>query len=240
MLASYILSRTLVPTLSKYWLKKHDPDAHANARGALARFQVGFERRFESLRENYHGLLERALHSGLPFVAVFLLVMASTAIWPSPGQVHAGTGTGFLPHRRRRPDQDALARPHRHAHRGNGRAVRCGENMVRQTIPAAELGSVVDNIGLPYSGINTAYSTSAAVGPGDADVFITLNEGHSPTAGYVRTLRTKLAESFPSTSFAFLPADIVSQILNFGLPSPLDIQISGFNVNANRDYPTPC
>ncbi|MDB5975524.1 MAG: efflux transporter permease subunit [Nevskia sp.] len=237
MLASYILSRTLVPTLSKYWLKKHDPDAHANARGVLARFQVDFERRFESLRENYHGLLERALHSGLPFVAVFLLVMASTAILAFPlGKYMPGLGQDFF------PTVDAgQIKMHLRARTGTRieeTAALCDavENMVRQTIPAAELGSVVDNIGLPYSGINTAYSTSAAVGPGDADVFITLNEGHSPTAGYVRTLRTKLAESFPSTSFAFLPADIVSQILNFGLPSPLDIQISGFNVNANRDY----
>jgi multidrug efflux pump subunit AcrB len=96
--------------------------------------------------------------------------------------------------------------------------------------------NIVDNIGLPYSGINLSYSTSAPVGPGDADIFVTLKADHHPTADYVRKLRLKLAETYPSTAFAFLPADIVSQILNFGLPSPLDIQITGFNVNGNRDY----
>jgi len=237
MLASYILSRTLVPTLSKYWLKMHDPEAHANARGALARFQLGFERRFEAVRERYHGLLERALHSGLPFVAIFLLVMASTAILAFPfGKYMPGLGQDFF------PSVDAgQIKLHLRARTGTRieeTAALCDavEASIRDTIPAKELGSVVDNIGLPYSGINTAYSTSAAVGPGDADVFVTLKEGHHPTADYVRTLRTKLSESFPSTSFAFLPADIVSQILNFGLPSPLDIQISGFNVDANRTY----
>jgi len=237
MLASYILSRTLVPTLSKYWLKMHDPEAHAKARGALSRFQRGFERRFEAVRETYHGLLERALHSGLPFAAVFLLVMASTAILAFPfGKYMPGLGQDFFP-----SVDGGQIKLHLRARTGTRieeTAALCDavEASIRDTIPAKELGSVVDNIGLPYSGINTAYSTSAAVGPGDADIFVSLNEGHHPTADYVRTLRTKLAESFPSTSFAFLPADIVSQILNFGLPSPLDIQISGFNVNANREY----
>ena len=237
MLASYILSRTLVPTLSKYWLKMHDPEAHAKARGALARFQLGFERRFEALRELYHGLLERALHSGAVFAAIFLLVMASTAILAFPfGKYMPGLGQDFFP-----TVDGGQIKLHLRARTGTRieeTAALCDavEDMIRKTIPAGELGSMVDNIGLPYSGINTAYSTSAAVGPGDADIFVTLNEGHHPTADYVRSLRAKLSESFPSTSFAFLPADIVSQILNFGLPSPLDIQISGFNVDANRTY----
>jgi multidrug efflux pump subunit AcrB len=108
--------------------------------------------------------------------------------------------------------------------------------MIRQTIPATELASMVDNIGLPYSGINLAYSTSAPVGPSDADIFVTLNDRHRPTADYVRTLRRELPGTFPSTSFAFLPADIVSQTLNFGLPSPIDVQIIGANVQGNRNY----
>ncbi|WP_029918663.1 efflux RND transporter permease subunit [Nevskia soli] len=237
MLASYILSRTLVPTLSKYWLKAHDPQAHAKARGVLACFQAGFERRFESLREGYHGLLERALHSGLPFAAVFLLVMASTAVLAFPlGKYMPGLGQDFF------PTVDAgQIKMHLRARTGTRieeTASLCDavEATIRQIIPAEEVANIVDNIGLPYSGINLAYSTSAPVGPGDADIFITLKEGHHPTAGYVGDLRAKLAAAFPSTSFAFLPADIVSQILNFGLPSPLDIQVSGFNVNANRDY----
>jgi multidrug efflux pump subunit AcrB len=91
-------------------------------------------------------------------------------------------------------------------------------------------------LGLPYSGINLAYSTSAPVGPGDADVFVNLNKDHQPSADFVRELRTKLAAVYPSTTFAFLPADMITQILNFGLPSPIDVQIVGFNVDGNRAF----
>jgi multidrug efflux pump subunit AcrB len=101
-------------------------------------------------------------------------------------------------------------------------------------IPPAQIANIVDNIGLPYSGINLAYSTSAPIGPGDADIFVNLAADHAPVADYQRRLRTLLAATYPSTTFQFLPADIVSQILNFGLPSPLDVQIVGPNVNANR------
>jgi multidrug efflux pump subunit AcrB len=107
------------------------------------------------------------------------------------------------------------------------------EATIRQLIPAREISTIVDNIGVPYSGINTAYSTSAPVGPGDADIFVNLTEDHHPTADYVRTLRERLTATYPSTVFAFLPADIVSQILNFGLPSPIDVQVSGFNIGPN-------
>ena len=112
------------------------------------------------------------------------------------------------------------------------------EQAVRQVIPPSELANVVDNIGLPYSGINTAYSNSAPVGPGDADIFISLAGHHHATPGYVRQLRSKLIEQFPSTTFSFLPADIVSQILNFGLPSPLDVQITGFKTDENQAFAT--
>ncbi len=237
MLASYLLSRTLVPTLSKYWLKMHDPEAHARARGALARFQIGFEKRFEAVRERYHSLLERALHSGLPFAAIFLLVMACTAVLAFPlGKYMPGLGQDFFP--KVDAGQIKLHLRARTGTRIEETAALCDqvEAAIREVIPAKELGSIVDNIGLPYSGINTAYSTSAAVGPGDADIFISLNQDHHPTAGYERILRSKLVDTFPSTTFAFLPADIVSQILNFGLPSPLDIQVTGFNVEANRVY----
>ncbi|MDE0853262.1 MAG: efflux RND transporter permease subunit [Nevskia sp.] len=237
MLASYVLSRTLVPTLAKYWLQPHDAEGHTRKRNAMARFQAGFERRFEQLRERYHALLEAALHAGPRFAGVFLMAMAATAILAFPlGSYLPGLGQDFF------PSVDAgQIKLHLRARTGTRieeTAALCDavEAAIRDTIPAGELANVVDNIGLPYSGINTAYSTSAAVGPGDADIFVTLNQEHHPTAGYVRTLRTRLAESFPSTSFAFLPADIVSQILNFGLPSPIDIQISGFNVAGNREY----
>jgi multidrug efflux pump subunit AcrB len=110
------------------------------------------------------------------------------------------------------------------------------EATIHKVIPKKELSTVVDNLGLPYSGINLAYSTSAPVGPGDADIFVNLKEGHRPTAGYVRELRKRLSADFPSTTFSFLPADMITQILNFGLPSPIDVQIVGFNVPANRAF----
>jgi multidrug efflux pump subunit AcrB len=110
------------------------------------------------------------------------------------------------------------------------------EATIREVIPAKQLVNIVDNIGLPYSGINLAYSTSAPVGPGDADIFVNLSEQHTPTAEYVRTLRSKLIAAYPSASFAFLPADMIGQILNFGLPSPIDIQVTGFNVDGNRTF----
>src|SRR6202012_2991550 len=110
------------------------------------------------------------------------------------------------------------------------------EKTIRETIKGGEITSIVDNLGLPYSGINLAYSTSAPVGPGDADIFINLAKKHSSLFSYQRDLRRKLAASYPSTQFQFLPADIVSQILNFGLPSPLDIQVTGPNTDANREF----
>jgi multidrug efflux pump subunit AcrB len=235
MLASYILSRTLVPTLSKYWLQPHD--AHAPKRNVLARFQAGFERRFEQVRERYHGLLQAALAGGIRFAGIFLLVMAATAILAFPfGEMLPGLGQDFFP--RVDGGQIKLHLRARTGTRIEETAALCDavELAIRKYVPADEVANIVDNVGLPYSGINLAYSTSAPVGPGDADIFVTLARKHRPSADYEKLLRVKLAEEFPSTQFAFLPADIVSQILNFGLPSPLDIQITGFNVNANRDY----
>ena len=109
------------------------------------------------------------------------------------------------------------------------------EATIREVIPSSEIVNIVDNIGLPYSGINLAYSTSAPIGPGDADIFINLTASHKPTADYVRALRSKLPASYPSSIFAFLPADMIGQILNFGLPSPIDVQIVGFKTDANRE-----
>jgi multidrug efflux pump subunit AcrB len=110
------------------------------------------------------------------------------------------------------------------------------EDTIRTVIPAKELDTIVDNIGVPYSGINLTYSTSAPIGPSDADIYISLGRDHRPTDDYVRTLRAKLPLQYPSTLFTFPPADIVSQILNFGLPAPLDIQVAGFDVEGNRQY----
>src|SRR5262249_54955949 len=112
------------------------------------------------------------------------------------------------------------------------------EQTVRGTIPRDQLANIVDNIGLPFSEINMAYQNTGTIGPEDGDALITLKEDHDPTADYVKTLRTILPQKFPGTTFSFLPADIVSQILNFGLPAPIDVQVIGNNQKANYAYAT--
>jgi len=228
MIASYILSRTLVPTLAKYWLKMHDHSARATH--VFARFQQKAERGFDKLRDVYHGALTRALARRRSFALAFMALGATAFIlvpwlgrdyFPSvdSGQIklHLRGPTGM-----RIEETAALA----------DRV----EAVIRQTIPKAEVENIVDNIGLPYSGINLAYSSSAPVGPSDVDIFISLKPEHAPSEDHIRELRKKLNASFPSVSFAFLPADIVSQILNFGMPAPLDVQIVGFNQDANREF----
>ncbi|HTB67801.1 MAG TPA: efflux RND transporter permease subunit [Steroidobacteraceae bacterium] len=237
MLASYLLSRTLVPTLSRYWLKKHEDHANAPPPGAFKRLQLGFERRFERARDYYHMLLQAALRSGLRFAGIFLAAMVATGILAFPfGRFMPGLGQDFFP-----TVDSGQIKLHLRARTGlriEETAALCDavEATVRRVIPPGEIASVVDNIGLPYSGINLAYSTSAPVGPGDADIFVALRPDHHATANYERALRLVLRQNFPSTTFEFLPADIVSQTLNFGLPSPLDIQIVGNNVEGNRAY----
>jgi CzcA family heavy metal efflux pump len=236
MLASYLLSRTLVPTLSKYWLRKRDEwDTNPSQGNVLKRLQTRFERSFEHVRDRYHALLEMALRSGYKFAGVFLGAMVASAILAFPfGRDLPGLGQDFFP----RVDAGQI-KLHLRARTGlriEETAALCDhiESLIREQIPASELLSIVDNIGLPYSGINLSYSTSAPIGPGDADIFIALKPDHHPSEDYIRVLRRLLPERFPSTTFAFLPADITSQILNFGLPSPIDVQISGINTDANR------
>src|SRR5580765_1479322 len=237
MLASYMLSRTLVPTLAKYWLSKHDPHAHLTARGRLQQLQLGFERGFARVRERYSTLLKRALNAGGRFATPFLAAMALTALLAFPfSRYLPGLGQDFF------PAVDAgQIKLHVRAPTGariDETATLCDrvEAVIREVIPAREVTTIVDNLGIPYSGINLAYSSSAPVGSGDADIFVNLSENHRPTIQYVHQLRERLNAQFPSTSFAFLPADIVSQILNFGLPAPLDVQVAGFNVDGNRAY----
>jgi len=110
------------------------------------------------------------------------------------------------------------------------------EQHIRDKIPAAELSGIVDNIGLPVSGINISYDSALPIGPADADILVTLNVKHRPTAQYVKTLRSSLAQAFPGVTFSFLPADMVSQILNFGLPAPIDIQVVGNQIDQNRAF----
>jgi len=229
MITSYVLSRTLVPTLAKYWLRTHEQEKAASANpNALQRFQKRFEARFDHIRERYHSALSHALDHRKVFISVFLGgVLLSTLLFPLLGRnffpevdsgqikLHVRAPTGI------RVEQTAALVDH-------------VESAIRDVIPSHELASIVDNVGLPVSGINLTYGNSGTIGSSDADVLITLSENHSATADYVRTLRERLPQEFPGMTFAFLPADIVSQILNFGLPAPIDVQIVGPNPK-NRD-----
>jgi multidrug efflux pump subunit AcrB len=236
MLASYLLSRTLVPTLAKYWLQLHE--GHTSPpRHAAQRLQRRFEAWFLRTRERYHALLGRALAAGPRFAWPFLAAMAATALLAFPlGRFLPGLGQDFF------PSVDAgQIKLHLRAPTGvriEKTAALCDsiEATIRGVIPAREIATIVDNIGLPYSGINLAYSTSAPIGPGDADILISLNSDHHPTELYVHALREKLNALYPGTTFSFAPADIVSQILNFGLPAPVDVQVSGFDTTATRKY----
>ncbi len=233
MIASFILSRTLVPTMAMYLLRPHDADHAAGtpvSRNPLVRFQRGFEARFERFRTGYGRLLERALASGRPFLLGFLAVVAlSFLLVPFLGQNFFPTvDAGQITMHARAPVgsriEDTSAAFDRIARR------------IRQVIPADELVSVVDNIGLPVSSINTTYNNSGTIGPQDGDILIQLAKDHAPTADYVRRLRETLPGAFPGTTFSFLPADITSQILNFGAPAPIDVQITGKDQAANYDY----
>jgi multidrug efflux pump subunit AcrB len=233
LLGSFILSRTLVPTMASYFLVAHGDakDAavarnHDAMRGhlpknPLTRFQHGFERRFEQVRSTYDRFLRFAMDRRLVFAAGFLaFTLLSLLLVPFLGQnffpavdageialhVRAPVGT--------RIEETAALFDHIEAR-------------IRSVIPKDELGSIVDNIGLPVSGTNRAYMNTGGVGPEDGDILITLNASHAPTAGYVKALRLALPQNFPGSIFSFLPADIVSQILNFGSPAPIDVQVAG-------------
>ena len=224
---SFLLSRTLVPTMAKYLLKPHDPDAgHAVSRNPLKRLQQGFER----LRGGYHGVLALALASRRRFVIGFVIVvMASFALVPFLGRdfFPAVDGGQILMHVRVPVGTRVEETSQRFA------AI---QESIRRVIPSEEIATMVDNIGLPASSINLTYNNTGVLGAQDGDIQIALKKGHAPTADYVRTLRETLPREYPDTTFSFPPADIVSQILNFGAPAPIDLQIRGNNVDANFDY----
>ena len=233
MLASYVLSRTLVPTLAMYLLKA---GVHQNTEPSpwnlAGRIQRGFERAFEALRGAYLRTLESCVRRRALFLPGFLMVCAAAfLLLPWLGQdFFPSTDAGqFNLHFRAK----TATRIEETARLGD-----LVETAMRRTIPASELSSIIDNIGLPYSSINMAYSTSAPIGTMDADVMVTLKPGHRPTDDYVHELRRILPREFPGVAFYFLPADIVSQILNFGLPAPIDVQVSGPNVEANHVFAT--
>ncbi len=234
MLASYLLSRTLVPTMAKYLLrgqKAESGHAPAPSRNPLVRLQKRFEAGFEHFREGYHGLLDKVLHHRRVFVIAFLAAcVGSLALlipWLGEDFFPAVDGGSFNLHVRGPTGM-----------RIEDTAFLCDlvERSIRRQIPADQVSSIIDNIGLPVSGINLSYSSSAPVGTMDADILVTLTANHQPTADFVHKLRTTLPSEFPGVSFYFLPSDMVGQILNFGLPAPIDIQVVGNNLEGNRSF----
>jgi len=237
MVSSFILSRTLVPTMANYLLRRHASHTDADgedrvrpSRNPLARLQRGFEQWFERVRAQYRGVLQLALGHRRGFVTGFLaFVLVSFLLVPMLGR-------NFFP----AVDSGQILM---HARLQVGTRVEDSanvfgriESVIRQVIPAAELGTLVDNIGMPVSGINLSYNNTGTIGSQDGDIQISLNPGHRPTAEYVRRLREELPLRFPGVTLSFLPADIVSQILNFGAPAPIDLQVRGPDLPADFKY----
>ncbi|GGA25754.1 efflux RND transporter permease subunit [Dyella nitratireducens] len=253
MMSSFLLSRTLVPTMAMYLLKphftergpgdhpedqyinyhegdQHPPLRRGRLRQGLVTFQQGFEHRFAKVRDTYYGTLTLALGAKRKFVLGFLgVVIVSFVLVPFLGRdFFPSTDGGAIAIHVRAPvgtriEDSAAEFDHI-------------ENAIRQVIPPDQLDGIIDNIGLPLSGTNMVYNNSGTIGPQDGDIQILLTPDHDPSADFVKTLRAVLPREFPGTSFAFLPADMVSQILNFGAPAPLDVKISGENKVANQAY----
>jgi multidrug efflux pump subunit AcrB len=234
MLASYLLSRTVVPTMAKYLLREIDPQEGERKRQShnpFTRFQLAFESRFEKFRHGYRRILELCIHhAGLFIILFFVLSMGSAAL------LYPFLGEDFFP--TVDSGQFKLHIRTRTGTRIEDTAALCDriDNTIRQIIPKSELVTIIDNIGLPYSSINLSYSNSAPVGPGDADIQVSLAEHHHPTDDYVARLREELPRRFPGTEFYTLPVDMVTQILNFGLPAPIDIQIVGPNQQGDLEF----
>jgi multidrug efflux pump subunit AcrB len=227
MLASYVLSRTLVPTMAMYLLKRHDHNA-IPSNNILARFQRGFERRFEQVRRGYVGMLRRAVRSRMIFVPVFLaLCLCTFLLEPFLGHnFFPSSDTGsFILHLRAKSGTRIEE---------TARLCDLIEQNIRKTVPADQVDNILDNIGLPYSTLNLQHATSGLIGPGDADILVSLRQEHRPTADYIASLRQSLPRDFPGVTFYFLPSDIVTQILNFGLPAPIDVQFEGSDVADSR------
>jgi multidrug efflux pump subunit AcrB len=232
MIWSFILSRTLVPTMAKYLLQPHEhhEGEAPPTRNPLVWFQRGFEARFERIRGGYRDLLTLAMQRRPIFVIGFLgLVGASFLLVPYLGRnffpaVDAGS---ILMHVRTQIGTRVEESANQFAD---------VQKAIRKIIPSAEIETLADNIGMPISGINMTYNNTGLIGSQDGDIQIKLKEGHRPTIEYVQAMREQLLRAFPGMTFAFLPADIVSQILNFGAPAPIDLQVRGADVNANFAY----
>jgi CzcA family heavy metal efflux pump len=228
MLASYILSRTLVPTMAMYLLKNHHGEEYATGNDIFSRAQRRFAHGFQGMRERYRDALGFCLEHAWMFIILFLIFCAASA------PIALALGRDFF------PTVDAgLIRLHMRARAGQrveetAREADGVDNLIRRVIPAGDLGNILDNIGLFNSTVNTTYSNSGVIGESDAEILIGLKPGRRlPTKHYIDELRGRLAEEFPGTQFFFQPADMISQILNFGVPAPVDIQLIGPNERAN-------
>ena len=239
MICSFILSRTLVPTMANYLLKPHVAHAHGPhgpgeapppSRNPLVRFQKGFEAYFDGFRATYRDLLILALRNRPVFICCFLaFVMASFALVPFLGR-------NFFP----AVDSGQILM---HVRGPIGTRVEESANRfadiqkaIRRIVPSHQIAAMADNIGVPVSGINMTYNNTGTIGPQDGDIQIKLRDGHPPTADYVAELRRRLPEQFPGFTFSFLPADIISQILNFGAPSPIDVQVRTSDTAAGFEH----
>jgi multidrug efflux pump subunit AcrB len=235
--ASYVLSQTLVPTLANHLLRSQrlhgsldDADRAKSRRNPLARFQRGFEHHFENVRKNYLGLLQLCLRNRIKVIAGFLCFsLLSFGLAPYLGQDFFPTvDGGQIKLHLRAPTGTRIEETTSLTDRISA--------AIKGIIPSDELDGMVSNIGLSVSGINMAYNNSGTIGVGDADILISLKPNHAPTDDYIKTMRVKLPQQFPGTTFAFLPADIVSQVLNFGAPAPIDLQVAGKDLAADRKY----
>ena len=229
MLASYLLSRTLIPTMARYLLlAQTGEEGEKESRNPFVHLQLAFERGFERLRDRYHRLLDDCVrHRGVFAVCFLSVCILSFALLYFVGEdFFPSVDSGEFILHMRAPTGTRIEET----------AAICDrvEADIRAEIPSSELVGIIDDLGLPYSSINLSYSTSAPVGSADADIQVELAEKHHPAAEYVRRLRLKLAHDFPGVSFYSIPADIVTQILDFGLPAPIDIQVVGRNLSANR------
>jgi CzcA family heavy metal efflux pump len=234
MLASYVLSRTLVPTMAKYLLVEQSEEQRIEhirtSRNAFVHLQAKFEGAFERFRERYHRLLETCIaHRKLFVVGFFGACLLSLALLPLIGEdFFPSVDSGEFNLHMRAPTGTRIEET----------AALCDrvESDIRAHIPPSELVSIIDNIGLPYSSINLSYSNSAPIGTEDADILVSLAPKHHPTIEYVRELRRVLARDFPGVQFYDLPTDMVSKILDFGQPAPIDVQILGRDLLADRRF----
>ncbi|MDR3537499.1 MAG: efflux RND transporter permease subunit [Acetobacteraceae bacterium] len=227
MLASYVLSRTLVPTMAMYLLRAK-PHGSVRTRNPLVLFQQGFERRFERARRAYRGTLTAAVRRRKLFIPVFLLCCVPTFLlvpWLGQDFFPATDSGQFILHMRAKTGTRVEE---------TARLADLVEAQIRRDIPPGDMDTILDNIGLPYSGINLAHTASGVIGAADADIMVSLKPDHQPTEGYLKAIRVDLARRFPGVTFYSLPADMITQILNFGLPAPIDIQIDGADINGNH------